>query len=617
MRRPGSTEARCIGGCRSRHAAAGWAWLAAIALCVCGLALVASAAEPASAGLDPGGQWTGWRHDGGTGYWPGEGFPTSWSEDENLRWKMAMPGMSIALPIVVGECAFTIAEPYHLIAVDIASGKTAWQAEVNPFDLIEDPGLTLEQGAELLARLNSLKAAYGPTYGGRMLNGLDEAAARRRLELFLRRVKEAAALMPGFDAAGIDVDPAGIDLSDPKKGAKAGVGAVKKAWMQLKRAFYDRYAFHPDNNCQLHLGMACATPVSDGQCVCVAFGSGQVACYELDGKRRWARLFPLPGRENGFRFTAFHGGKGRVLTTDRYYTGSGNYVSYMSSPVIVDGKLILWHHYRFHALDLATGKTVWEHLGPEGSCTALTVLRIAPDDTEVVVTAGGTVVRVDNGKVLAVGLRTDRGGRGSGCEKADPAGWPAGAVDGAPLSRNGHHSPTTDGKDVVFVAKGFHSATRLSLDEKGTLALEKLWETDESFGQDNPTALYHEGLLYIPNKSRVRILDAKTGRMLNAVKVKVGTSLAAADRYLVVSNGNGSFSLFTLGKAPAPAGSGSIVSDLRVPHGVRPYFPEYLDWWDGANKKKKTHHLSNPVMYGDKVFYRSMTHLYCWGEQRQ
>jgi hypothetical protein len=579
----------------------------------------------ASAAATPGAQLTGWRHDGATGYWPGKGFPTKWSEQENLRWKVAMPGMSIALPIVVGGRVFTIAEPYALIAVDIASGKIEWQAEVNPFELIEDPGLTLAEGAELLARLNSLKAAYGPTYGGRMLQGVDEAAARRRLALFLQRIKGAAALMPGFDVASIDVDLTNVS-------GKGGVGAVKKPWMALKRAFYDRYAFHPDNNCQLHLGMACATPVTDGRCVCVAFGSGQVACYDLDGRRRWARLFRLPGREDGFQFTAFHGAELRVLTTDRYYTGSGNYVSHMSSPVIADGKLILWHHYRFHALDLATGKTVWEHLGPEGSCTALTVLRIAPDDTAVVVTAGGTVVRVDDGEVLAVGLRNDRGSRRTyGGLADDPSKWPGGAVDGSIISRegaeSGWHSPTADGRDVIFVQKnngngpGPHSAVRLSLDENGKLMFDELWETDGSFKQTNPTALYHAGLLYIPDGRGVRVLDAASGETMNHVKVDVGTSLAAADRYLVVTSGGSrdnwakcSFSLFALGRELAPAGSGSLVSDLRVPYGVRQHFPEYLDWWGGVNKKY--HHLSNPVMYGDKVFYRSMTHLYCWRKGR-
>jgi hypothetical protein len=578
--------------------------------------LRAWAAEPAGIEARRGAQVTGWRHDGATGYYPGKGFPAMWSEEQNLLWKAQMPGMTIALPIVVGERVFTIAEPFSLIALDIGSGKIAWQGEVNPFELIEDPGLSLEQGAELLDRFCSLKAAYGPTYGGRMVKSDDDEAARRTAELFIKRTREAAALLPGYDAAAINI---------------SGTDKYAEPWQRLRNAFYGRYAFHPDCDTQLHLGMAAATPVSDGRCVCVAFGSGQVACYTLDGRRRWARLFPLPG--NAGKFTTFLGSGGGVIR-NRYGTGSGNYVSHFSSPVIASGKVILWQHYRCHALDLETGKTVWEHLAGEGSCACLTVLRIAPNDTEVVVTAGGTVVRVDDGRVLAVGLRIDRGGRGTGAALAEPSGWPKGAVDGAIISRmgaeQGWHSPTTDGKDVVFVQKnnrngpGPHSAVRLSLDDAGSLVFKKLWETKGQFAQTNPTALYHAGLLYIPTGGSFVILDAATGKTLHEVDGRVATSLVGADGYLIVTNGGKSakgqpggerceFTVLTLGENPKPAGSGSIVSGLRVPCGVRRYFPEYLEWWRETNAKY--HHLSNPVVYGDKVFYRSMTHLYCFGRK--
>jgi hypothetical protein len=255
------------------------------------------------------------------------------------------------------------------------------------------------------------------------------------------------------------------------------------------------------------------------------------------------------------------------------------------------------------------------------------------------------VVRVDNGQVLAVGMRVDRGGRFWNCGLADDKSkWPKGAVDGEILSRmgaeSGWHSPTTDGKDVVFVQKnnrnspGPHSAVRLSLDDAGRLVFKKLWETDGQFSQRNPTALYHAGLLYIPGSLRgkgngngIIVLDAATGKMLNFLKAAVGTSLVAADGYLIVTKGGHNkgggkkrpdwnearFTLFNLGANLSPAGSASLLSDERVPYGVRRYFPEYIDWHEGRGKHAL--HLSNPVMYGNKAFYRSMTHLYCIGKR--
>jgi len=664
--------------------------LAACAACVTPTARAAGSSQSPGTAPTPGEQFTGWRHLGSTGQYPGKGFPTTWSETENLKWKKKMPGMTIAMPIVVGDQVFTIATPYSVIALDIHSGDINWQDELNPFELIKDPGLTPEQGAELLARLYTLKLAFGPTYGGTGLKrATDFAEKRKRAKLFLQRTKAAAALLPGFDAAAIDpavVSPAeekkparaqapeiDIDFSiEPSAGGEglidevrpepgvpaddrpvASAGDIKKLtesayapWRELKAAFYDRYAFHPDGNCQLHIGMAAATPVTDGSCICVAFGSGQVGCYELDGQRRWARLFTLPGMPGEGIYTAFQGAKGQV-SRNWFGTGSGNYCSYVSSPVIVSGKLILYHHYRFHALDLKTGKTVWEHLAPQGHPTALAVLRIAPDDTEVVMTAGGTVIRVDNGKVLSVGLTNDRGGRSSNCEKADPSGWPQGAIDGAVISRTSYHSPTTDGKDVVFAqikgtkkglrGGGPYVAARLSLDSAGGLVIKTLWKTEKSYSQNHSTAILHNHLLYFSGElgfpheidgkvvtkgKGIIILDARTGKFRNILPKYSKLNLICADGYLIHSlGGNGKgpdwarcdFSFFTTGEKPTLVSTASIQADACVPDGVNPYFPEFTEWHEGRDKTAL--HLAAPVMYGDKVYYRSKTHLYCFAKR--
>jgi hypothetical protein len=70
--------------------------------------------------------------------------------------------------------------------------------------------------------------------------------------------------------------------------------------------------------------------------------------------------------------------------------------------------------------------------------------------------------------------------------------------------------------------------------------------------------------------------------------------------------------LFTTGEKPTLVSTASIQADACIPDGVNLYFPEFTEWHEGRDKTAL--HLAAPVMYGDKVYYRSKTHLYCFGK---
>ena len=59
-----------------------------------------SPSEPAGTG-----DWAGWRGPNGSGAGSGSP-PTAWAEDENVRWKAALPGKGLASPIVWGNHVF-------------------------------------------------------------------------------------------------------------------------------------------------------------------------------------------------------------------------------------------------------------------------------------------------------------------------------------------------------------------------------------------------------------------------------------------------------------------------------------------------------------------------------
>ena len=80
--------------------------------------------------------------------------PVKWSEKENLKWKVALPGAGVSCPIVVGERVYvTCYSGYgldrgkpgdqkdlkrHLVCLDRETGKTLWDKTVDPV-LPEDP----------------------------------------------------------------------------------------------------------------------------------------------------------------------------------------------------------------------------------------------------------------------------------------------------------------------------------------------------------------------------------------------------------------------------------------------------------------------------------------------
>ena len=64
-------------------------------------------------GLDAQDQWPQWRGPLGTGVAPHGNPPVAWSEEKNVRWKIAIPGKGHSTPIIWGDRIFiTTAVPY-------------------------------------------------------------------------------------------------------------------------------------------------------------------------------------------------------------------------------------------------------------------------------------------------------------------------------------------------------------------------------------------------------------------------------------------------------------------------------------------------------------------------
>jgi len=111
-----------------------------ISLCVI-LILALAVAAPLQAG-----DWPQFRGPGGMGVSDDKTIPMTWSETENLQWKLKLPGRGSSSPVVAGDRVFvTCYSGYgmdssspgtmrnlkrHLVCVDRATGKIAWEKVV-------------------------------------------------------------------------------------------------------------------------------------------------------------------------------------------------------------------------------------------------------------------------------------------------------------------------------------------------------------------------------------------------------------------------------------------------------------------------------------------------------
>lgn len=104
--------------------------------------------------IAPASDWKCFRGPNGSGLSDEKNLPVSWSETENLKWKIPLSGYGSSFPIVAGERVFvTYYSGYgldrnnpgdtkdlkrHLLCLDAGSGKVVWQRDVEAV-LPEDP----------------------------------------------------------------------------------------------------------------------------------------------------------------------------------------------------------------------------------------------------------------------------------------------------------------------------------------------------------------------------------------------------------------------------------------------------------------------------------------------
>lgn len=520
-------------------------------------------------------------------------------EGKNVLWKTPMPSWTNSTPIVVGDRVFTMAEPHTLVCCDAKTGKILWQADNNPFETLP---ITKEEAEELytlceIARASQVLSKWlhidtrGKGGQEKLKKAVDAEWQARydAAEKALRRAREVAVkIVPEMSD---QFDDALKTIEQRRKGG--GSKSFNIGWGKL----HEKYKLRTYDAWMGMIGWTFATPCSDGKRVYITCGQGQAAAYSLDGKRLWMRFLPISGKASN-RSRAQH----------------------VPSPVLIDGVLIAQGVDRLYGLDAETGKTLWEAGSAVGGgyrCGTGKALRIG--DKPVFVTTGGEVFHARTGDLLVklpAAMCGSEAGGASVVGTADRVYFRTGSNTGGPM--------------ICF---------RLKPDGE-KLSYEKVW-TDPKSRNGNPTDIVHEGKIY-QLRDGVMVRDAMTGKILVKNRVRVGdenrfggknSSIIAGDFFLGVCDTQayrrvwpGDSLYATFGMAPLKqvnAGNAKWKLSMLGSENMKPHVPFMEKYVKKLYDESKYGHyfipahfgFGHPWPHGNRIYIRSMSHLYCVGRE--
>jgi outer membrane protein assembly factor BamB len=204
------------------------------------------------------------------------------TDNKNILWQTALPAGSVGGPVICGECVFVPSEPSDLFCLSKKDGHILWAANNGVYQ----------------ALTNEEKAGDG-------VRDLADSA---------RQLAEI------YKAFGTPAGLTQLQLENKAKLEKQLADGVKHA---LPKRF--------DYSVGEHHGFSMCTPVADGKFIYAWYSNGVLACYDVDGNRKWITSENEAIKHHGFTV----------------------------SPILADGKVIVYMGKLF-AYDAATGKPAWK-----------------------------------------------------------------------------------------------------------------------------------------------------------------------------------------------------------------------------------------------------------------
>jgi len=398
----------------------------------------------------------GYRLDG-TAFYEDADPVTAWDLERNINvvWRTPL-FWSKAQPIITGERVFVTEEPQTLTCLDKGTGRILWQREPDVLEVV-NPAAQGEAAELRLAAVEARKPLFelgaSPWERLRRLreSGLTEDEAKKR-------VKDA-------DWQALDAHEKWTDF----------IRVKGKCVMPL--------VYRRARTAGPWTGFSFGTPVTDGKHVWVKFGTGVIACYDMDGNRKWMAYKPLV-QSSGSECTSpiLVGGPGmggrRLLVVQLLH--KQKHVIWM----LIDKVYLV-------ALDADTGEEVWraDALDFRPNSTP-TVVRLTngKEDMTTIVTGSGTVVGASDGKVLVPRM----------------------------MGSDGYSSPTLEGDVIYRFGPGLATGTRLIMQDPDHVGFRTLWARQRTEHSSSPACV--RGLLFGLRGDQkclgYRVYDAATGRRI-------------------------------------------------------------------------------------------------------
>ncbi len=277
-------------------------------------ALLLVPAQPAAA------DWLQWRGPHATGAVEQGSPPVAWSDTENVKWKLEVPGSGASTPIVIGDLVIVLSA--------IQTGREA------------EPPAVVAPGAEAVAEESPRRRRGGGGGGGG------------------RRNDPTPTQFVQFCVIAVDRHS----------------GEVQ--WQTVVREEVPHEGHHNDH------GYASNSPVSNGEHIYAFFGSQGLYCLNLEGEVQWERDFGRMTTRGGFgegSSPALHGdvlvvnwdheGDDFIVAVDKN-TGEDLWRRDRDEPTSWATPLIIEHNGTTQAVvsatnrvcsyDLATGDVIWE-----------------------------------------------------------------------------------------------------------------------------------------------------------------------------------------------------------------------------------------------------------------
>ncbi len=372
----------------------------------------------------------------GTGHFPAATPVRTWDfrTGENIVWRTMLPGWGYSSPIVVGDKVFVTCDWNKLVCVDARTGRVTWVRTNETYDTVgggkaeelralfeKFTGDWLEawqccwEIAYLTWKLDVIEAArsaeaawpdaaYGHT--GRVRKGGGSIPPDHLSEAEQKAVLAKAASLPDAEVQGMrsrlsaleakrEANQWGPNVSayvprlSPYVRGSENEGAYKKEIGKALKQLTPHGLFTDFWNGWMSTSFP--TPASDGAHVYVMFSQCQVACYDLEGNRKWLRVF-----------------------TEDAVTARLDQ-NYSASPILAGDKLIVifggrenkensWT--RIRALDKATGEVLWSRKQPFvcSSHSFPQVVRVKHEGVDAIATGAGAILRTADGRPIIENL---------------------------------------------------------------------------------------------------------------------------------------------------------------------------------------------------------------------